>query len=290
MISEQLVENIVEAVIRLMKDEVGRSPIPTPAESMRIIEIPEETIRNTIGVRAAADPAELARLKRQTPARVAVGKSGARMNTLATLLMRADQAAAFDAVYRDVNPDVLADLELFSVETRCNDKDTFVTRPDLGRRLNDDARAELLQRCVKAPDVQIYVADGLSSAAVESNAGDVLASLVAGLESKKISIGTPFYLHFGRVGSMDEVSELLGAKLTCVLLGERPGLLTAESMSAYIACGATVGMPESGRTVVSNIHRNGTAAVEAGAFIADLIEKMLQVGASGVAFREKVGA
>ena len=84
------------------------------------------------------------------------------------------------------------------------------------------------------------------------------------------------------MGSEEYVAEALGAKVVCVLIGERPGLATAESMSAYIAYNAYVGMPESKRTVVSNIHKNGTAAVEAGAYIAEVIDKILEQKASGV--------
>jgi ethanolamine ammonia-lyase small subunit len=288
MIDERVMAQIVDAVMVALTGDGAQAAV-LPVETCDIA-VAENAIRDAINVRTPEDLTELVRLKRHTPARVAIGHCGPRMNTMSTLLMRADQAAAFDAVYRDVDPKCLEKLQLFEVDTLCGDKDTFVTRPDLGRKLSPQAKEVIASRCIMKPDVQIYVADGLSSAAVECNAGDILMALTAGLQSKHISVGTPFYLHFGRVGSMDEVSELLGARLTCVLLGERPGLLTAESMSAYIAFGAQVGMRESDRTVVSNIHHGGTAAVEAGAFIADLIEKMLEVGASGVAFREKVGA
>ena len=84
---------------------------------------------------------------------------------------------------------------------------------------------------------------------------------------------------------MDQISEITGADVTCVLIGERPGLITAESMSAYIAYKATVGMPEARRTVVSNIHKQGTTAVEAGAHIAELIKTMLEKKASGIDLR-----
>ena len=97
-----------------------------------------------------------------------------------------------------------------------------------------------------------------------------------------LRVGTPFFLRFGRVGSQEHVAELLGAKVVCTLIGERPGLATAESMSAYIAYNAHVGMPEAKRTVVSNIHKNGTAAVEAGAYIAEVIAKSLEQKASGL--------
>ena len=102
-----------------------------------------------------------------------------------------------------------------------------------------------------------------------------------GLESYKIDVGTPFFVKYGRVGVMDEISELTGATVTCTLIGERPGLITAESMSAYIAYKATVGMPEARRTVVSNIHRAGTIPAEAGAHIAEIIKIMLDKKASG---------
>ena len=113
------------------------------------------------------------------------------------------------------------------------------------------------------------------------NIGDLLPAILQGLESYKIDVGTPFFVKYGRVGVMDEISELTGATVTCTLIGERPGLITAESMSAYIAYKATVGMPEARRTVVSNIHRAGTIPAEAGAHIAEIIKIMLDKKASG---------
>ena len=132
------------------------------------------------------------------------------------------------------------------------------------------------------PDVQIYAADGLSSTAIQVNLPKILPVLMDALKSKGLKVGTPFFLRFGRVGSQEHVAETLGAKVVCVLIGERPGLATAESMSAYIAYNAYVGMPESKRTVVSNIHKDGTAAVEAGAYVADVIEQIMKQKASGV--------
>ena len=129
--------------------------------------------------------------------------------------------------------------------------------------------------------VQIYVSDGLSSASVAANIPDLLPAILQGLQNYKIDVGTPFFVKYGRVGVMDEISEVTGADVTCTLIGERPGLITAESMSAYIAYKATVGMPEARRTVVSNIHKAGTIPAEAGAHIADIIKIMLEKKASG---------
>lgn len=219
-------------------------------------------------------------LKQYAPCRLAIGRAGARYKTLPVLQFRAAHSAAQDAVFSEVNEDFVKSMNLFSVQTRCSDKDAYVTRPDLGRRLSEEGAAEVKSRCKKAT-VQIFVADGLSSAAVSGNIADLLPSIEQGLQSFGIDCGTPFFVKYGRVAVMDEVSQLTGAEVTCVLIGERPGLITAESMSAYIAYKATIGMPEARRTVVSNIHGAGTAPVEAGAHIAEIIKLILEHKASG---------
>ena len=233
------------------------------------------------------DREALERMKQKTNARIGVWRAGARLNTQTMLTLRADHAAARDAVFMDVDPALLEKLGLFTVQTRCTDKNDYLTRPDHGRLLTDEAAETLRSRCVMNPDIQIFASDGLSSAAITANLADVLSLILDGLKSKGVTVGTPFFVKFGRVGAMDHISEILGAKVTCVLLGERPGLATAESMSAYIAYNARVGMPESRRTVVSNIHRAGIPAVEAGAYIADLLVTILNARASGVELRRE---
>ena len=220
-------------------------------------------------------------LKQYAPCRLGIGKAGARYKTDPVLQVRAAHSAAQDAVFSDVDQEFIDKMGLFSVQTQCDSKDTYLTRPDLGRRLNDDAVKTIKEKCRMNPTVQIYVSDGLSSAAIAANVGDVLPAIEQGLKSYGIDYGTPFFVKYGRVGAMDQISEITGAQVTCVLIGERPGLITAESMSAYIAYKATVGMPEARRTVVSNIHKAGTIPAEAGAHIADIIKKILDNKASG---------
>lgn len=228
------------------------------------------------------DAEALERMIKRTTARIGVGKAGPRLKTQTLLALRADHAQARDAVMRDVDNKVLDDAQLFTIQTLCQDKDTYITRPDLGRQLSPEAVQTLKEKCIPNPDVQIYISDGLSSTAVEANMRKILPVITETLQSKGLKVGTPFYLRFGRVGAQEHIAETLGAKVVCVLLGERPGLATAESMSAYITYNAYVGMPESKRTVVSNIHKNGTAAVEAGAYVAEVIAKILEQKASGV--------
>lgn len=219
---------------------------------------------------------------KQTTARIGVGRAGPRLKTRTLLTLRADHAQARDAVFAAVDPKILEQAGLFTIQSLCEDKNTYITRPDLGRQLSPQGVETLKQRCIPNPDVQIFAADGLSSTAIESNLLKILPVLTDALTEMGIKVGTPFYLRYGRVGAEEHVAETLGAKVVCVLIGERPGLATAESMSAYIAYNAYVGMSESKRTVVSNIHKNGTAAVEAGAYIAEVIAKILEQKASGV--------
>ena len=208
-----------------------------------IPDITEIDIRKQYLVKNPANGEEYAELKMNAPCRLGIGKAGARYNTLPQLEFRAAHSAAQDAVFNDVDAEFVEKMGLWTVQTQCDSKDTYLTRPDLGRKLSPEAVETIKAKCKKNPTVQIYVADGLSSAAVAANIGDLLPAILQGLESYKIDVGTPFFVKYGRVGVMDEISELTGATVTCTLIGERPGLITAESMSAYIAYKATVGMP-----------------------------------------------
>lgn len=220
-------------------------------------------------------------LKQYAPARLGIGKAGARYKTLPILEFRAAHSAAQDAVFSQMDLEFVEKLNLFVVRTMCTSKDEYLTRPDLGRKLNPEGVATVKEKCKKNPTVQIFVSDGLSSAAVVANIPDLLPALMQGLQSYGIDMGTPFFVEYGRVGVEDEITELTGSTVTCDLVGERPGLITAESMSAYITYKGTVGMPEARRTVISNIHKDGTPPVEAGAHIAEVIKIMLEKKASG---------
>lgn len=286
---EKDLRSIIEQVLSEMNVEGASAPAaaapaaaqPSQVEDGCIPDITEVDIRTQYLVENPEHGEEYAELKFNAPCRLGIGKAGARYKTDPQLQFRAAHSAAQDAVFNDVDNEFLEKMNLWVVQTQCDSKDAFLTRPDLGRKLSAEGAATIKEKCKKNPTVQVYVADGLSAAAVAANVGDLLPAILQGLQSEKLDVGTPFFVKYGRVGVMDEISELLGADITCTLIGERPGLITAESMSAYIAYKATVGMPEARRTVVSNIHRAGTIPAEAGAHIAEIIKIMLEKKASG---------
>ena len=225
---------------------------------------------------------EYRRLKLRTPARLGSGKAGARYKTLTMLRFRADHAAAQDAVFSQVPEDFAEKNGLVAVQTRCKDKDQYLTRPDFGRCFDEENQKKIRAAVSGTPRVQIVIGDGLSSAAIIANAMDCMAAIRDGLKLRGIDTGKALFVRYCRVGAGDAVADVTGCEVVCVLVGERPGLVTDKSMSAYITYKAHTGVSESSRTVVSNIHAQGTPASEAGAYVAELIETILKKKTSGV--------
>ena len=233
---------------------------------------------------------DYARLKAKTPARLASGKAGPRYKTLTMLRFRADHAAAQDAVFSEVPEDFAKSNGLIPVQTECTSKDEYLTRPDKGRRFGDSHAKVLKETLTPNAKVQIVVGDGLSSAACVTNAMDCMAAIRDGLKAKGITLGATPFVRYCRVGAGDAIGDITGCELVCMLVGERPGLVTDKSMSAYITYKPHIGVSESSRTVVSNIHAQGTPAVEAGAHIAELIDTILKKKVSGVGLHLEAGA
>jgi len=182
----------------------------------------------------------------------------------------------------DVSDEFLGRMNLFSVQTTAKDKAEFLKRPDLGRKLSPEAVKTIQEKCQKGAQVQILVVDGLSSSAIEANVPDVLPVLTQGLTAAGIKVGTPFFIKNGRVGVQDHAGILLNAEVVISLIGERPGLGTADSMSAYIIYKPGENTVEADRTVFSNIHRGGTPPAEAGAHLVDVIKQILAAKVSGM--------
>jgi ethanolamine ammonia-lyase small subunit len=221
-------------------------------------------------------------LKKKTIARICVGRAGTRYKTETMLRLRADHAVAIDAVWSHVDESIIDEMGFLKVQTLVHDKEEYLKRPDLGRLLSPETLQSIKSNCKQNPDVQIVVADGLSAPAINENIRDIYPVLVEGLTAKGYSVGTPIFVRYSRVATMDKISEALHAKVTILLVGERPGLAVGDSMGCYMAYEASAVKPESQRTVVSNIHKKGTPPVEAGAHIVSITDIMMKKKISGV--------
>ena len=255
------------------------------AEAAILPDITAVDLRQQYLVEQPHDSRAFLALKEKTPARIGLGRAGTRYKTATLLRFRADHAAAQDSVFSLVDEHFYRDNGLIFVKTECRDKDEYLTRPDLGRRF-DAENQEIIRKHCKGQRVLLLIGDGLSSAAIEANALDCVAAIRQGLKSYGIEAGPSLFIQFCRVGASDHIGDLTGCELVCLLVGERPGLVTNESMSAYLTYKPHRGISESKRTVVSNIHRQGVPAVEAGAHIASLIERILKQKASGIDLAE----
>lgn len=251
-------------------------------EDGMIPDITEVDIQKQFLIPNAINEEAYRKIKQFTPARLGLWRAGNRYKTQTILRFRADHAAAQDAVFSYVSEDFVKEMGFIPVHTKAASKDEYLTRPDFGRVFPEDQVEIIKQSCKKNAKVQVVVGDGLSSSAIEANVRDFLPALKQGLKMFGLDFEEVLFIKHSRVGAMDHIAELTGAEVVCILIGERPGLVTAESMSAYLAYKPTIGMPESRRTVVSNIHKGGTPAVEAGAYVAEIIKKILDNKKSGV--------
>ena len=296
-------EELKTIVAQMLRElHTGEHPEPTvkagdykPTQNLRteeggvIADITAVDLRKQYLVENPKNAAAFMALKSKTPARLGVGRAGTRYKTATLLRFRADHAAAQDSVFSLVPEDFAKANGLIPVKTECRDKDEYLTRPDLGRRFDEQNQIVIRETCADQR-VLLVIGDGLSSAAIEANAMDCASAIRQGLKSYGIELGKSLFIKFCRVGASDHIGDLTGCELVCMLVGERPGLVTNESMSAYITYRPHRGISESKRTVVSNIHRQGVSAVEAGAHIASLIDKMLKQKASGIDLVQEVTA
>ncbi|HFL3602947.1 TPA: ethanolamine ammonia-lyase subunit EutC [Clostridioides difficile] len=280
---EQLVGQMVgELDTNVVSETVKKATEVVVDNNACIDDITEVDIRKQLLVKNPKDAEAYLDMKAKTPARLGIGRAGTRYKTETVLRFRADHAAAQDAVFSYVDEEFIKENNMFAVETLCKDKDEYLTRPDLGRKFSPETINNIKSKSGTNQKVLILVGDGLSSAAIEANLKDCVPAIKQGLKMYGIDSSEILFVKHCRVGAMDHLGEELGCEVICMLVGERPGLVTAESMSAYIAYKPYIGMAEAKRTVISNIHKGGTTAVEAGAHIAELIKTMLDKKASGI--------
>jgi ethanolamine ammonia-lyase small subunit len=238
----------------------------------------------------------IADLRDLTPARVALGRSGASVPTAAWLDFTLDHARARDAVHAAFDAQGLIaalgglSLRAVGVASRATDRRDYLRRPDLGRRL-DQGSTELLAACggSAGSPLAIVIGDGLSPTAVHAHAIELMRALLARLAVAQIEIGHVVVASGARVALGDEIGEMLGASMVVMLIGERPGLSAPDSLGAYLTFAPKVGRTDAERNCVSNIHRAGLSYDEAAFKIAWLVREGLARQITGVALKDESG-
>ncbi len=234
-----------------------------------------------------------ARLRRATPARLGVGRAGPRYTTRAMLAFRADHARAVDAVRNELPAGWAKGHGLTEVRSQAESRDAYLLRPELGRRLAtaDAARLKRLRPGAKSkpPTVLLCIGDGLSCAAVEAHGPELLRA-IAGRLRKHFRLPPPLFIRNARVRIQDHIGEIVRPDIVVMIIGERPGLATAESLSAYVIWHPRLSSMEPDRTVISNMHPGGLRIPQAAAKIAQLVIDVAANQASGVALSAKLAA
>ena len=239
-------------------------------------------------------PTLIEKIRARTPARVLVERAGAAYRTETQLELREAHAAARDAVRtkfdleRDLGEDLVREWKLFAVSTMAATKDEYLLRPDLGRQLSPEGRKLVLERCARNSDLQIIIGDGLSVTAVRTQVPQVLPLIAAQARARGWTLGQTFVVRHCRVGVMNAMGELLRPQVVVLLIGERPGLATAESLSAYMGFRPASGHSDANRNLISNIHARGVPAETAATRIVTLAGQMMQRKLSGVGLKEKL--
>jgi ethanolamine ammonia-lyase small subunit len=238
-------------------------------------------------------PDALRKIRERTPARILVGRAGAAYRTSTQMDLREAHAAARDAVRAELDLEsafgaaFIKQWNLFEVGTEARTKEEYLLRPDLGRRFDEASRQEISKRSSRACDIQFVIGDGLSVTAISAQVPSLFPLLQEGARARGWTIGQTFVIRHCRVGVLNEVGELLAPKVAVLLIGERPGLATAESLSAYMAYEPRATHTDANRNLISNIHSRGLKPQAAADRILNLAAQMMALRIGGVSVREQ---
>jgi ethanolamine ammonia-lyase small subunit len=180
------------------------------------------------------------------------------------------------------------------VHSKAADRRQYLQRPDLGRQLNDDAVLILQSNAAHPnalrPDLAIVLADGLSARAVQQEAPQLVTQVIDSLQQLQLQLAPLVIVEQGRVAIADGIGQLLGARMTLMLIGERPGLSSPHSLGAYLTFAPTPGRSDAERNCVSNIRAGGLGTQEAAQRLAFLIRESFRLKLSGVSLKDTYGS
>lgn len=238
------------------------------------------------------DTDEWTALRSFTDARIALGKTGVSVPVRASLAFRLAHAHAKDAVYSALDSDALIQtltplaLPIYPLRSRAEHRDMYLQRPDYGRQLDPQSADYLRNNAPQSADLAIVVADGLSATAVNTYAGIVTAGLVRTARVQGFSLAPLTLVEQGRVAIGDEIGHLLNARMVVMLIGERPGLSSADSLGAYLTYGPTPGLTDERRNCISNIRQQGLPPAQAVEKIMALVGEAFRLKLTGVALKD----
>ncbi len=281
MIDAKLLEQIVrEVVAETLDPSSSRSPSsfaqPPAAEDC------DTNCAPPLRTEHQEDAAELRRVVAATPARLAQGRVGTRYTTAKYIELRAEHAIAIDAVHSRLPDDFAAKHGLIDLKTRARDHQRFLLHPDEGRRLDDASKDKVVKEGSRGADVVVIVGDGLSAWAVQKQLPALLPALMASLSAERFNVGKPLLVRQARIGVQDEIGVLLGAKSTIILVGERPGLGTGDSLSIYTAFNPRLNQDNSEKNCISNVRDLGFPPAEAAVECAKLMRRTFDTGGGGL--------
>jgi ethanolamine ammonia-lyase small subunit len=281
----------IEQIVREVVEQINKKK-NEPKNNLREDPLNEDGVEysraKVVGVKEPIDSDTIAQAQKITPARIGIGRTGTRMRTKSYLDFLLDHAAAQDAVKKEVSEQFLEKLDIPVLKTKAESLSQYLMDLDSGRMLCDESANWLQKNSAKGKQVQIIVSDGLSTTGIEENTPDLLASLEQGLKLKNITMEKPIFIKRSRVWVQDHVASIVNCDLVISLIGERPGLATSKSVSAYFIYKPSKDSVEADRTVISNIHEGGIHPLEAGAYLSDIIADMLNKKASGVKYAQTI--
>lgn len=273
MTEDELRRLVAEVVREVVQEKTGATPVvreqPRRGPHHRPLPPPH-------------DAAALERLKAATPSRIVTGRTGTRYLTTSYLGLRADHAIALDAVESEIPDGWAAAQGWVALRTRAKDHAEFLLQPDLGRRLDDASRATCEQQAERGVDVQLIGGDGLSANALQTNGPALMKALTAQLGAAGFRVGKPLFVKFARIGVQDEIGVITQARSTIIIVGERPGLGTGDSLSIYTAFGPKLGQDNSEKDCISNVRDLGFVPERAAARCAALMRETFSAGGGGV--------
>jgi ethanolamine ammonia-lyase small subunit len=237
----------------------------------------------------------LDRLKQFTAARIGIGRTGTSIPLKQSLELKLAHAHARDAVYSELDIDKLSsdlsqfDLPVLLLHSLAVYREMYLQRPDLGRQLSEESITLIKDYSNNQMDVVIIIADGLSATAVNHHAASLLKVLLPQLQSAGLQPGPISLVKQGRVAIADHIGVHLNAKLSLILIGERPGLSSADSMGCYITYGPAPGLTDESRNCISNIRPHGLTFKSASQKIFYLIQEAFRRKLSGVGLKDNAG-